>query len=122
MEISRFVSQGLLRQDDVDDRVREFLAAQEPWVITQALSDFSSKDMSRIMNKSNFLKGIVRKLLEGEDRGGGGVVNAYQAQLQQQPPSNYVQPPSQIRHFEPYQSRGGGKGGGKGRGKGGWGY
>lgn len=51
---------------DIDDRVRHYLAAQSPWIASKAIADFCAKDMSRINNKSNFLKGIVRKLVEKE--------------------------------------------------------
>jgi hypothetical protein len=75
---------------DLDDRVREYLAAQDA---SKAISDFCAKDMSRI-NKANFLKGIVRKIIEGvwavedhqvdlslgwdDDGEGGGGVGRYQ--------------------------------------------
>ena len=59
---------------DIDDRVRDYLAAQSPWISSKAIADFCAKDMNRINNKSNFLKGIVRKLVEKEAElaGGGG--------------------------------------------------
>lgn len=81
MEISRNVAAGLIREEvqltscspshppfpqDIDERVRDYLAAQPPWISTKAIHEFCAKDMSRINNKSNFLKGIVRKILEKE--------------------------------------------------------
>jgi hypothetical protein len=97
MEISRAVAAGILRDEvdlcfhrsklsssfdpssstsggsqDIDDRLRGYLAAQDPWVSAKAISDFCSKDMSRIQNKSNFLRGIVRKIIEGDIVGAGG--------------------------------------------------
>jgi hypothetical protein len=128
MEMGRLVSQGLLRQDDVDDRVREYLAAQQGWIVTQALTDFSAKDMSRINNKSNFLKGIVRKLLEGDGprgAGGKGGTGQFQPPGQGHPPPHGYYPPQQEHyshgHTEQYPHYGGKGGGGGGRGGGGLG-
>mmetsp|Transcript_9591 Transcript_9591/g.14439 ORF Transcript_9591/g.14439 Transcript_9591/m.14439 type:complete len:438 (+) Transcript_9591:28-1341(+) len=76
MEISRNVAAGVIRDCDIDDRVRDYLAAQNPWIASKAICDFCAKDMNRINNKSNFLKGIVRKLVEKEaqfaSQGGSG--------------------------------------------------
>ncbi|CAE7571758.1 unnamed protein product, partial [Symbiodinium microadriaticum] len=66
IEIDRNVRAGVIRHEDIDDRVRDYLAAQTPWIASKAIADFCAKDMNRINNKSNFLKGIVRKLVEKE--------------------------------------------------------
>jgi hypothetical protein len=91
MEISRHVATGVIRDEvqlpssfvspcppphpdpltslftqDVDERVRDYLAAQPPRISSKAINEFCAKDMTRINNKSSFLKGIVRKILESE--------------------------------------------------------
>ena len=133
MEVGRLVGQGLIRHEDVDERVREYLAAQPTWLIKRSLSEFGNKDMSRINNKGNFLKGMVRKILEvegsggkggGKGSGGGGRgypqgIHQYSSPRNSQhsdyfPPHQHA-PPHQSYHDQYYQG-GGGKGGGRGSG------
>lgn len=147
-EMRRLVSQGLLRHEDVDERVREFLAVQDAWIVSKALTDFAAKDMSRINNKSNFLKGIVRKLRENAgdpqrggppsqhhssgDRGGSMFPHSHSP-----PTSHYTQQqhyvssergPGPDSMYHSGRGKGGGRGGGKGsysvqeRNRGGRGY
>ena len=113
-EVSRLVGQGLLRHDDVDERAREHLCAQPAWLSRQALRDFSSKDMGRIKNKGNFLKGIVRKLHEGE--GGAGPPTGGQLhQAGGYAAGGGYYPPRGGQHHHPAHGRGPGPGhGGQG--------
>jgi hypothetical protein len=57
--------------------VRDYLAAQKSAIALKSLSDFCAKNMSNIRDKSNFLKGIVRKNVEKESEivRSGGVYN-----------------------------------------------
>ena len=52
---------------DIEDHVRDFLAAQPVRVAVRSIVDFCAKDMSKLNNKAAYLKGIVKKVIEKEE-------------------------------------------------------
>eukprot|EP01041_Mallomonas_annulata_P006329 gene6329-12807_t len=74
MEITKHVRAGLIEDSDIEDNIREFLAAQPPRIALKSIVDFCAKDMNRLNNKGAYLKGIIRKVVEKEGNlmGGGG--------------------------------------------------
>lgn len=66
MEIARLVHTGRFRESDIPLPLRQYLAQQPLRIAMQALTDLSSKDLSKIKNMIAYMKGIVRKIAERE--------------------------------------------------------
>ena len=64
MEVGRHVDMGVIDHDAIDGRTIDFLATFPPSVAMKAVTEFFSKDLSRINNKSQYIKGIARKVAE----------------------------------------------------------
>jgi hypothetical protein len=71
MEIARLVHAGRFRESDIPLQLRQHLAQQPLRIAMQALTDLSSKDLSKIKNIIAYMKGIIRKIgeREAESRG-----------------------------------------------------
>ena len=65
-ELGRLCSMGMIGPDDIDPRTIDFMCHYPMQTVTEALHEFSSKDMSRVNNLPNYLKGIIKKIQEKE--------------------------------------------------------
>lgn len=63
-ELGRCCSMGMIGPDDIDARTIDFIASYPMPVAMRALQDFFSKDLAKVNNIPNYLKGIVKKCQE----------------------------------------------------------
>ena len=65
-ELGRCCSMGMIGPDDIDARTIDFMAQYSIPIAMRALREFFTKDLSKVNNVPNYLKGIIKKVQERE--------------------------------------------------------
>ena len=66
-ELGRCCSMGMIGPDDIDARTIDFMAQYPMHIAMRALHEFFTKDLSKVNNVPNYLKGIIKKVQEREN-------------------------------------------------------